>query len=278
MKYMKRKLFSELGTLFGVALFAFFISPGQCGSTSLIVIRATDHVILASDSQVIHDGEVGIPAKKIAFTKNRIATGVTGAAVLGQFNMLEAATSIAEAHKFADQADLHDIAQKWAEYTRDAFATQLRDHGDQVAKIVADGEKTNHGIYADVIFVGFGRNGDILYISTSLVKIAKDLQGKLVASITEVSDAPSGELLISYRAYAKQTDQSIQNEIVTNNEHLDIVNGFRSSNEADQICAAARFTSLAGKWYPEFVGGETRVAVLDRDGFRWQTIPDSCRK
>jgi hypothetical protein len=279
MKCMRRKLFCEVATLLGLAVFIF---PDQSKGTSIIVIRAADHVILASDSLVIHDGKaVDIPAKKITFTKNGVATGVTGTAVLGQFNLLQEATTIAEAHKFADQTDLHDIAQKWAEYTRDSFAALLKDHHDQVAKIVTDGEKYNRGIYADAIFAGFGKNGDVL-ISASLVKIAKDSQGTLGAFITEVIDAPppagpSDGLLIP-RAYAQQTSQRLQEEIVTNGEHLDIVNGLRSTKEEDQICGAAKFTALAGKWYPQFVGGDTQLLVVHRNGIQWPTIPDSCRK
>jgi hypothetical protein len=61
--YMKRKLCSEVTALLGVALFIF---SHQSEGTSLIVIATKNHIILASDSQFIHDGKaVNDPIKKI---------------------------------------------------------------------------------------------------------------------------------------------------------------------------------------------------------------------
>lgn len=276
---MKRKQYSKVATLLGIALLIF---PEQSEGTSLIVIRTRDHVILASDDRVtdirgqIEDKQIN----KISFSAvSSVVIGITGTATTPRCDLVDVARRIADGNKFADQADLHYMAQKWAEFTRGCFATEVRNHAPEVARILVERAKANQGLYTDAIFVGVGKNGDIL-ISASSAMIKMDPKGNLKPIVKEVIDIPVDGLGVTVipRAYAIQTKARIEKEVPKNKEHLAILAGFGSRDESVQVCAAARLTAVAGEWYPQSVGGETKVAVLDRKGIRWPKIPDNCRK
>jgi hypothetical protein len=90
--------------------------------------------------------------------------------------------------------------------------------------------------------------------------------GKLEPPLSkEVTDSlvTTDDVHILGRAFGIDTCWRLNTESPTISEHVEILNGFHSRNEGYLICAAAKFTALAGKWYPQFVGGSTQLAIFD---------------
>jgi hypothetical protein len=242
---MTKTIFSKLANT--ICASVFLANSTASEGTSIIVYRTAQNIVVASDSKAkMPDGTYDDHVCKIASTPNGIVVGVAGRPANLAF--LNLAAKIAGRHPFQNQNDLDAIAGEWAESVEAIYKTTI---GPANRKT-----KTERG--TEAIFIGYDKSGNGLTSHTT-VDLYWKTDGTMdikVGPVDQGAPVPPGKYVMKKLAYAQETYRRLSDPLWNQRpEAAGVLDALTHPHTVkDEEDAAAKFTRLAGNWFPEAVG------------------------
>jgi hypothetical protein len=211
-------------------------------------------------------------ACKIVSSQNQIVIGVDGLANINREFFRDDAVTIANHSKFIDQSDLDAIAIKWGKLVADSYRDALSSHDRSFFDGLEQAKRGHFDTYTEGIFIGLSKSGAPLVISLQV----NLLNGRTDQAAVVVGNPDDGKqlstdhpMLIVALAFGRDTlnelnaSKSARAKKNAAFYHSNLANDQQAEDYVEQL------TTIAGEWYPAFVGGPTDVAVITPGGVNW---------